>query len=481
MAIEVIEVSSGNILQIGANGQAKVTLYDTAGQAAISANGAQVTNKSAFPIGGYAEDVFRAIRVGTLGGLALNRVTKAIFQDLVDGAAVNTQQWGQTLTTMTVTQANGVVTMNAGNSVAATVVAAHTSLKHIVKNREAILRLSSRVRFNWNSSGTTIQIGWGTATTTTEQLVNFIGMRVTTAGAIELVVSQSSADVTTLSTGVSVGAGVGQVHPSRYYDMDLYWFDDALRCVLHHSDGTTSTTPVVDSTLSWTVSQTKGTILRSLPVLFRILNVSAPAQINNLFYSGVEVVEQDIADNRPYPHALAGAGRSTTLNPASGAQLANYANSAAPVSATLSNTAAGYTTLGGQWQFAAVAGAETDYALFGYTVPTGYTLYVTNVRIDTFVMGAAVATTPTLLQWGLGRATAVTLASNSFRKTIGAQVLAVGTAIGGTADKTLSWHADAPFVVDSAQFFHIILKMPVGTATASSIIRGVATIEGYLE
>jgi len=49
--------------------------------------------------------------------------------------------------------------------------------------------------------------------------------------------------------------------------------------------------------------------------------------------------------------------------------LANYANSAAPASATLSNTAAGYTTLGGQFQFAAVAGAETDYALFAYTVP----------------------------------------------------------------------------------------------------------------
>lgn len=58
-------------------------------------------------------------------------------------------------------------------------------------------------------------------------------------------------------------------------------------------------------------------------------------------------------------------------NPFTGAQLENHTNSTAPTSATLSNTAAGYTTLGGRFQFAAVAGAATDYALFGFQVPAG--------------------------------------------------------------------------------------------------------------
>jgi len=42
-------------------------------------------------------------------------------------------------------------------------------------------------------------------------------------------------------------------------------------------------------------------------------------------------------------------------------QTANYAPTSAPASATLSSAAAGYATLGGQFQFLAVAGAETDY------------------------------------------------------------------------------------------------------------------------
>lgn len=69
---------------------------------------------------------------------------------------------------------------------------------------------------------------------------------------------------------------------------------------------------------------------------------------------------------------MAGMGQSCVNAPdsATAGSTANYANTAAPASATLSNTAAGYTTLGGQFQFAAVAG-ETDYALFAFLVPAG--------------------------------------------------------------------------------------------------------------
>jgi len=95
--------------------------------------------------------------------------------------------------------------------------------------------------------------------------------------------------------------------------------------------------------------------------------------------------------------------------------------------------------------------------------------------------GAAVATTPTLLQWFLGvDGTAVTLASNNFRKSIGAQNLPVGAAVGAQAN-TLDCRFSSPFVTNSGRFFHIGLKMPVGTATASQIVRGVASVEGYFE
>ena len=66
----------------------------------------------------------------------------------------------------------------------------------------------------------------------------------------------------------------------------------------------------------------------------------------------------------------------------------------ARLSAVLSNTAAGYTTLGGQFQFAALVGAETDYALFAFQVPLAAAgggnrnLVIRGVRIETFNMGA---------------------------------------------------------------------------------------------
>lgn len=465
----------------GSAGAMHVALHNSAGTEMVAAAGDLVASKTGFAVGGYQEDVFRPLRVGGLGGMALSRVNGLLFWDPVDGAAVNTQQWAQTLTTMTATQAApGVVTLNAGNSVAATVVAAHTSLARFVKPREGVLRMSARVRFDWNAAGSTIQIGFGTASTTTEQPVDGVFLQVSTSGSIRLVYVTSSADTVTLSTGVSMGVGANDVKPTYWYDLDLYWQDDAFRVVMWESNGSTATSPVLDSTLSYSQTQIRHTSQRALPVLLRILNVSAPASANRLMYSEVAVLQQDIDEGRTLPQAMARSGRGTLLNPTSGAQLANYANSAAPASATLSNTAAGYTTLGGQWQFAAVAGAETDYALFAFTVPTGMTLHVTGVRIETFVTGAAVATTVTTLQWFIGRATAATLASNSFRKALGCQSLAIGHAVGQVANP-IQWQTDTPFVVESAQIFHLALKMPVGTATASSVIRGTAIIEGWLE
>ena len=155
-----------------------------------------------------------------------------------------------------------------------------------------------------------------------------------------------------------------------------------------------------------------------------------------------------------------------------GVQTANFANSAAPASASLSNTTAGYTTLGGKWQFAAVGGAATDYALFAYQVPANQRLWVNGVSISTVNTGAAVATTATVLEWGLGlNSTAVSLATTDSspvfgprRIALGMQSFAIGAAIGATALDTVRYWENA-LRVDPGRYFHAILKMPVGTAT----------------
>lgn len=235
----------------------------------------------------------------------------------------------------------------------------------------------------------------------------------------------------------------------------------------------------------------------SCPFAIRHHHTGVTSAVVQAMFANYTIGVADMDNVRLWSANKAGQGLSSIQGPsgATQGQTANYANSAAPASATLSNTAAGYTTLGGQFQFAAVAGAETDYALFGYqnitptTSITGRNLVIRGIWIDTFNTGAAVATTPTVLQWSLGvgstavsLATAEAAATRAPRKiTLGTQAFPVGAAIGADSGKRIDVNLDAPVVVEPGTFVHVILKMPVGTATASQIIRGVVGINAYWE
>lgn len=234
------------------------------------------------------------------------------------------------------------------------------------------------------------------------------------------------------------------------------------------------------------------------PLTARIYNSGTVTTAQRLEVSNISVTAGDVQPNRLWPTVKSVMGLSSVNIPdgTAAGQTVNYANTAAPANATLSNTAAGYTTLGGQWQFVAVAGAETDYALFGYLNPAstaaipGKNLIIRGVRIETVNTGAAVATTATLLQWGIGvGSTGVSLATAESataggraprRLTLGLQVFPISAAI-GTVATPIDINLDAPVVVEPGTYFHVILKMPLGTATASQVVRGTCFINGYFE
>lgn len=257
--------------------------------------------------------------------------------------------------------------------------------------------------------------------------------------------------------------------------------------------------PIKYGELSRTTTNSGPTMNTFLPLLMRQYNSGTASSAFQVQVNKVTVTLGDAQNGRNWAATISGMGLATLGNPhgSSIGQLANYANSAAPSSATLSNTTPGYTTLGGQFQFAAVAGAETDYILFSYQVPAGSTtqparnLFVTGVTIYTFNMGAAVATTPTLLQWGLGiGATAATLATadsatagtrSAKRILLGVQTMPVGTAVGGAADKEINITFSTPLMVEAGTFCQVLLKMPVATNTGSQIVRGIIMFNGYFE
>ena len=234
----------------------------------------------------------------------------------------------------------------------------------------------------------------------------------------------------------------------------------------------------------------------SAPFCARLYNASATATAQQVYlhrcvgalYGGT------YGYDRQFLAALGGDIGSQGVVGAGTGYLANWANSAAPASAALSNTTAGYTSLGGQFQFAAVSGSETDYALFAFQVPAqtatnqGRTLVVHGINISTFNMGAAVVATPTLLQWGIAfdgtavsLATADTAATKAPRRVpLGCQSLPVGLAVGGNVPD-LRVDFRQPLSVNAGNYLHVILKIPVGTATASQIVRGVVTINATWE
>lgn len=229
----------------------------------------------------------------------------------------------------------------------------------------------------------------------------------------------------------------------------------------------------------------------------------APPSAASLSVSEVIVFTSGGDFRRDYSHERASVGFSCN-NGASGFSTlgtqSNISNSLALTSGTLTNTAApsgGYTgtTLGGEFQFAAITGSDVDNIIFVYQVPAasvstwGRTLVVTGLRIHTVGLGAAGdATTPTVMCWSLGfGSTAVSLATTDgagtrapVRIPVGNQTFTPAAAIGFTADP-IDFACKTPVVVPPGQYLHIICKMPIGVNTASRIFRGVVGIDGYWE
>jgi hypothetical protein len=396
-------------------------------------------------------------------------------------AAQNTSKYRHTLTTLTVTYSAGFMNLN-GGSVTTTATGAIVSTYRYFpifgaspSYFESMITLNAAAPTNCN-----MDFGFMLPNTATTIPLDGVYFRINSSGVFG-VLNNNATEVTTsaFSSFTLTPNTVNKYVVAVHRDHVEFWINDVLY-----------------GTINKPTSAGAASFVAALPVGFKQQHTGTTSAAVQLRVANYNVSCGEFALNRSWNITQAGMGLSS-IQGASGmtqGQTANYANSAAPASATLSNTAAGYTTLGGQFQFAAVAGAETDYALFGYQVTTpttliqGRNLVVRGIHIDTINTGAAVATTATVLQWSLGvGSTAVSLATAEATATrarrvipLGIQSFAIGTAIGAQAQR-IDVDLDAAAVVEPGTFLHIILKMPLGTATASQVIRGVVGINAYWE
>lgn len=234
----------------------------------------------------------------------------------------------------------------------------------------------------------------------------------------------------------------------------------------------------------------------SAPFAIRHHHTGVTSAVIQAKFANYTIGIADMDNVRLWASNKAGQGLSAVQTPSGGAagQTANNVNSTVPATATLSNTAAGYATLGGKFLFAAVVGAETDYALFAFLNPvptvnlTGRNLVIRGVWIDSYNAVVAVATTPTILEWSLGvGSTAVSLATadaaatrSPKRLALGVQSFLVGALAGAPAER-VDINLDAPVVVEPGCYAHIILRVPYGTATATELFRGLVGFNAYWE
>ncbi len=243
----------------------------------------------------------------------------------------------------------------------------------------------------------------------------------------------------------------------------------------------------------------------ALPFTTRIYNAATPpASATTLAIGPVEVSYGGMNNAAPFPDRVAMSeqgGYQTQSGTAAGSigQTAQWGNSAAPGAAVLANATASYTTFGGLFVVNAPAGAETDYCLFGFQVPAdtaggmNRNLLIRGVRIRTVNIGAAVATTATVMQWGIAvGSSAVSLATAEVtttasavkgprRKAIGMQSFIVGAAIGTESQFIDAYFGDSPLFAEPGSFVQVILRVPVGTATASQVLRGLVDIDAQYE
>ena len=412
-------------------------------------------------------------------------IDKILWQDTYNHGVLNNSKYIGVTSVQTITIANGFLNLNAGNAVAATNVSRIQTYKTFSIFNTYPLYVDFKSKFSANLQANNViefGLGYATGTATPTDGVFFRAI----GGQLYAVINNNGSETSIANVFVPVANTVYHYAITIGQDKSTFWVNDNIVATINTPSGLGS--PCQSN---------------ALPLLLRNYNSGIVPVAIQLNIAQLGITLGDMDSGKDWATSMITNGQSSISAPdgqaavAAGTYTANIVNNTAPSSIPLSNTTAGYATLGGQFQFAAVGGAETDYALFAYLNPAGTaaipgkTLLITGIKIDTFNTVAAVATTATVLQWAIGiggtavtllTADSVTAGTRAARRLgLGVQAMPIGTAIGGMASPSIDTKFAAPLMVEAGSYCHIILKMPIATATATEIIRGLVIINGYWE
>lgn len=473
MGIEILDGAKKWFIDAASNA-GRIELVDAIGSRLAKLRGdTMLATDRLLPFAGVNDGVFRPVRLDRLGnqGMALHAPQ---FHLNIDGATLHSSVVSA-LATManTITTAAGIQMNNAG-AVTANAYTILTTRKHFIMPMRGPVLMRLRGRLLKGSTNSFVDFGFGNPATNVASAF----------GAFFIFGSDGSLRPAYFYNGTPVTGSdfSASIDSPKVYIWDVIVHDDALQFVVQ--DQATGTIITDQSIKLDTASLRRFSVGSRLPAFVRVANTAvAPATASQFFIGDWYVGLMDAQLNRSWQDTQSGLQMSLTQNPLTGVQLEAYANSAEPASAALSNTVAGYPgVIGGRYQFAAPAGAVTDFCLFSYQVPSGYQAKIYGMAIALKVLGAASATSPTLLEWGINvnAASANLSTAGGVRKSLGNQSIPVATPIGGAVSPLIRTFA-VPLTCEGGLFVNVMVRIPVGTATASEILGGTVDFDGYFE
>jgi hypothetical protein len=484
MSIKTVGGTTGALLEVGSTSKgAYVELKDTQGNDLTHEQREKMpATQEALLVAGKNDEFATFFRTDRKGNTMMGNYNPELIENF-EGGIMNVQKWTPASTTFVPAQSTlAGYTINSTSLATLSAVSILQSQRLVYKFPRVPLQLKSRIRHSM-VSGAIADFGFGVPATTTLIVPNGVMFRMTNSGLVQGVITFNSTEIAISnilakvgSNGNTIGAALNMsnsYYTSNYFVYDIVVDDD--NAIFTIQD--TATGEMVGYlSLPVPISALKMWGATALPVYYRMYNNTAPASAPTFIIGELQCLTLDMFYQG---EATAGnLGLTSTANPFTGAPLTARANSTVPATATLSNTTAAYTQPDFGFVFAAVAGAETDYLISAFTVPAGSKFLCTGVTIDTFNAVAAVATTPTVMEWALGfNSSAASLATaNSKRKQVGVQTFVVGAAAGAAASRI-----DVNFppeTTESGRFVQVALRMPYGTATATELFRGVVSLKG---
>lgn len=453
-------------------------LLDAAGvnQAVVDADGQVATRLSDDPAKAGAVKLYDAsgnpIVVEENGALSVSQ-DALLFCEQVDGNSINTNRWTYAVSGMTVVQASGFITLNNGGAVTAGAYAILQSILQIpfYGTLPVEVEISGKVPVQ-PQSNFTVEIGVGSATGAGAPTDGCF-FRWSPSGAFLAVVNNAGGETTVAITPIPVSDVQTLFGLTIAEDHVQFSIDDELVADIQNPAG-----------LAFPFSA------GHQPLFMRVFNAgSSPGAAPKFSLGQATAFQASINQVRPWTHVLSDQGMAGYQSPVSPfTQTPNRGASSSPSSLSLSNTTPSLTTLGGEWQVAALAAANTDYALMAYQVPAPFKLRVYGIHVWACTLGAAIVT-PTMLDWALGlNSSAASLATAESppatwapkRIPIGRHLFAASAPV-GTAAPDVYRRFEVPMIVDAGRFLHVILRIPNGANTANLLYSGGVFIDAQHE